>query len=387
MKQRTRILFVDDDKRILNGLRRQLHGKRDVWDVSFAESGPAALAVLETDGLDVIVTDMRMPGMDGAELLTQVVERWPRLARMVLSGHADPDRLLLARSCAHRYLDKPCPASVLEVEVARAMSVRHTLDRLHCEALDDVWSRPPGVTDLCEDMIEAVGSDATSFDAARMFGSDMDLWRRVRGLLLVAFPDRASASVEAGELSRAVGARHLFSVTMAVRFLDAFVGQETEVWNRAQRMSVHAAAVATGEGLGDDDVVHALISGALDVMELPERDAGDLQTADWEVMVLFLLQSWGLPEPVVHALAWRDRPSQVESPRPGPLAALLAAELLVAPLESAAGLSAARREDLCAYIRAVGWEPRELVPQLPAPVSDTGSGGFRQCRPGERRDR
>ncbi len=63
-----RVIFVDDEPNLLGGLRRMLRGRRD-WYCIFADSGPAALELFAEEPFDVVVTDMRMPGMDGAHLL------------------------------------------------------------------------------------------------------------------------------------------------------------------------------------------------------------------------------------------------------------------------------------------------------------------------------
>ena len=67
-----KLLFVDDEPKVLEGLRRMLRPLRDEWDMAFARGGPEALQLLGRDAFDVVVTDMRMPDMDGAELLAQV---------------------------------------------------------------------------------------------------------------------------------------------------------------------------------------------------------------------------------------------------------------------------------------------------------------------------
>jgi CheY-like chemotaxis protein len=81
-----RLLFVDDEAMVLDGLRRALHGMREGWEMRFVESGAAALEALEKERYDAVVSDMRMPMMDGAQLLEEVKQRYPDMVRMILSG-------------------------------------------------------------------------------------------------------------------------------------------------------------------------------------------------------------------------------------------------------------------------------------------------------------
>src|SRR5689334_11257966 len=93
-----RVLFVDDDQNILDGLKRTLHSMRTEWQMAFSATGEEALKKLEESEFDVIVTDMRMPGMNGSELLTEVLQRYPSMVRIVLSGTVEHD--LVLRSAA-----------------------------------------------------------------------------------------------------------------------------------------------------------------------------------------------------------------------------------------------------------------------------------------------
>jgi HD-like signal output (HDOD) protein/ActR/RegA family two-component response regulator len=114
-----RILFVDDEPRVLDGLRRSLRAQRDRWDMTFAIGGVAALDELERASFDVIVSDMRMPDMDGLRLLTAARDRWPHMARVVLSGYMDMEAGLRSTSIAHQFLAKPCTPVELEAVVDR----------------------------------------------------------------------------------------------------------------------------------------------------------------------------------------------------------------------------------------------------------------------------
>lgn len=98
------ILFVDDEPLVLKGLARSLRSKYDTWDIHFANSGPLALEFIAQQGIDVIVTDMRMPEMDGAELLSKVQEKYPRVIRFVLSGQCDKETVLKSVGPSHQYL-------------------------------------------------------------------------------------------------------------------------------------------------------------------------------------------------------------------------------------------------------------------------------------------
>lgn len=122
-----RILFVDDEERVLLGLRRMLRPKRRDWTMVFAPGPEAALRELEESPFDVIVSDMRMPGMDGAELLGRAKAMQPGSVRIVLSGHSEEACAWRALSVSHRFLAKPCRPEELVSVVERACSLHRLL--------------------------------------------------------------------------------------------------------------------------------------------------------------------------------------------------------------------------------------------------------------------
>ena len=102
------MVFVDDEPYVLQALGRLLRPMRAEWHMEFAPSAPAALEILARGPFDAVVTDMRMPGMDGAELLDEVKRRHPHVVRIVLSGPGGSGlRAALAR------LDAPVPVQAL----------------------------------------------------------------------------------------------------------------------------------------------------------------------------------------------------------------------------------------------------------------------------------
>ncbi len=88
----TRILFVDDEPQVLKVLQMSLKSMGHEWEMVFVESGEQALALMDQKPFDIIVSDMCMPGMTGAQLLNTVMLRHPQTIRLILSGYADEDR-------------------------------------------------------------------------------------------------------------------------------------------------------------------------------------------------------------------------------------------------------------------------------------------------------
>ena len=124
---RKRILFVDDEQNVLHGLQDILRKHRKQWDMVFALGGEQALTELSKAPFDVVVSDMRMPGMDGATLLRHVQQEYPNVARLVLSGHAEREAVMRALPVAHQFLSKPCDAQMLRQVIERTCTLQALL--------------------------------------------------------------------------------------------------------------------------------------------------------------------------------------------------------------------------------------------------------------------
>lgn len=117
--QRARILIVDDEPQMLRALRSVFGRDRTRWDLVFAEGGRSALAELHRGAFDLVVSDMRMPDVDGVALLEAVRHDSPRTVRLMMSGAIDFDDADVARGLAHELLGKPCPPSRLRETIER----------------------------------------------------------------------------------------------------------------------------------------------------------------------------------------------------------------------------------------------------------------------------
>ncbi|MEU4216909.1 HDOD domain-containing protein [Actinoplanes sp. NPDC026623] len=152
MTDRPRVLFVDDEPRILAGLRRMLRGHRDRWDMCFAEGGEEALAAMRESPCDVVVSDYRMPGMNGAQLLERVRDEYPQTARVILSGQTNEDHLVSVMALAHEFLTKPSTSEQLVASIERLIGGH---ERARIQSLPS----PPGTL---VDLIDALQRDEVS---------------------------------------------------------------------------------------------------------------------------------------------------------------------------------------------------------------------------------
>ena len=114
---RTRILFVDDEPMVLQALQRVLHPMRHTWNMSFVDSGEKGLAMLDAEPFDVVVSDMMMPRMNGAQFLAEVQSRHSRAVRLALSGHVSEDLVGQCIGIAHQFLAKPCDPETLRTVI------------------------------------------------------------------------------------------------------------------------------------------------------------------------------------------------------------------------------------------------------------------------------
>ena len=123
---RPKVLLVDDEESILNSLRRLLRSQP--YDVLLATSGAQALEMLTQQPVDLVMSDARMPNMDGATLLAHVHELYPATTRIMLTGYADPAAIIKAinEGRINRYISKPWNDDEMLVTLRQALEHQHS---------------------------------------------------------------------------------------------------------------------------------------------------------------------------------------------------------------------------------------------------------------------
>ena len=183
-----RVLFVDDEQRVLDGLRDMLRKHRKKWDMHFALGGQEGIRALDAGGVDVLVTDMRMPGVDGVALLRHAHQHHPSVVRFILSGFAEAEARMRAVPVADQFLSKPCDAAQIECAVERALALRDALEdealRAYLGAIDKLPSQPS----VYQELQRLIASPKSGTDAvARLVERDMAMSAKLLQLVNSGF--------------------------------------------------------------------------------------------------------------------------------------------------------------------------------------------------------
>ena len=333
-----RVLFVDDETRILDGLRRALHAHRGAWDMRFTAGGEAALESQQASPADVVVTDIRMPEMDGVALMTEFRARWPDTVRVILSGQSDSRAGLEAARVAHQFLSKPCTPQAMAETLQRAMRATAMIPdpalRAAAGSIGTLAARPCSRAALERSLAEP---NATAVAALPVFATDVALAAKLIQLTSTSFFVRPQPFVDL-ETSLA----HLgIDALRALLASDAFWEEGAETTPAEWLEEHHALAVriarekrspGAAATRADLEYVRGLFAD-LDVLVLASADPGHAATvaesnpdaATHDLLGAYLLAIWGAPWELVEAVAMaRDGNAPVEpssSREPGGMAA------------------------------------------------------------------
>jgi HD-like signal output (HDOD) protein/CheY-like chemotaxis protein len=240
-----RILFVDDEPRLLQGLRQGLRSVRHEWEVVFAEGGMAALAELEKQRFDAVVSDMRMPHMDGAELLDRVRLIQPDALRVVFSGQMDESAAVRAAASAHRFLAKPCETAVLIATLGRALNLRDTIRSEPMQRCISGMASLPSLPEACLALNRALEDENVAIrTVARIVSSDTGMSAKVLQLVNSSFFGLSRRVSSIDQAVRNLGLNTLRSLVLAHVLFEALSGGDLELLQARQKHSLMAAQYA-----------------------------------------------------------------------------------------------------------------------------------------------
>ncbi|HLK41413.1 MAG TPA: response regulator [Polyangiaceae bacterium] len=334
-----RILFVDDEMQVLDGLRVSLRKQRHLWDMVFAQGGEGALAQLRAAPFDVVVSDMRMPGLDGATLLGRVKEEFPGVIRIILSGHSERESIMRALPVCHQFLAKPCDGDTLKSVIERACGLHALLESDALRRVVGGTDRLPSLPRVYWELTRTMSDpEVSAKQVATVVEQDPAMCAKLLQLVNSSYFGlaRRIVGVESAvaylglELVRSLAlTAHVFRAADAIPAIPGFSLtriQETSllVGAVAKRMAsepkraeeAFTAALLHDVGrivlaLSVPSRVGALIGAAkTDPRPEHERELDELGVTHAEVGA-YLLGLWGLPVPIVEAAAFHHAPASV----------------------------------------------------------------------------
>ena len=355
-----RILFVDDEPNILHGLRRMLRGTDDGWEMAFANSGPEALDLFDEEAFDVVVSDLRMPGMDGVEVLKEIRRRSPQTVRIALSGYADRDSTLRAITQIHQFLSKPCEPTVIKKTLRRATDLSALLsDERIKRALSEMRTLP-SMSTLFDGVVKELESpDASLACIGETIAQDPGMSSKVLQLVNSAFfglPRVVSSPVQGTIL---LGLETIRTLVMSIKVFEVFEDAELEgvsageVWEHSVLVARLAKRIAMAESPEDHVAECAFLAGLLhDVAKLvfaanvARKYRSVLKLADGDFAVTrnlekkiigashgeigaYLMGLWGFADEIIEAIHLHHAPGEATARGFSPLTAVYAANFLV----------------------------------------------------------
>jgi HD-like signal output (HDOD) protein len=338
---------------------------RNDWDVEFVDSGAKALERMAQAPFDVVVSDMRMPGMNGAELLKEVMLRHPRTVRLILSGHADQELILKCVGSTHQYLSKPCEVEALIATVSRAISSEGSLENEKLMALVGQVDQLPSLPSIYAEITRCLQSpDVSMEDIGAIVAKDIAMTAKVLKLVNSAFFGLGRKISNPTDAVSYLGTELLKSLVLSVNVFGQFESAQVKgfsheaLWAHSVQTGNAAKAIAKAQRAAPQVVNESFVAGMLHdsgklvlasnfpdrytrVLELVQEGRCSLCDAEREVFGCthasvggYLLGLWGLPVPVVEAIALHHSPASSAARTFGALTATHTANALVHQMAS-----------------------------------------------------
>ena len=348
-----RILFVDDEPMVLNGLQRTLRKMRRDWDMTFVGSGREALDVLGKKPMDVIVSDLRMPEMDGGRLLAEVKKQHPHVVRIILSGQLDQEMTLKSVQLAHQSLSKPCDAEVLKHTLAKLFALREFLsDESIKNIISQIESLPSMPAIYTEIVMEMQSDDPAIKKVGEIISKDLSMTAKILQMVNSAFFGLFRKINSPEQAVMMLGMETIKALVLSVKIFSEF-NQNNFSWfnidalfDHSLAVSVYAKTIIKNEDLDQRLINNSMMAGLLHDLgklilatnfEKPYRQIlAEAQGAGKNLLDLeyetfgtshaevgaYLMGLWRLDNAIIEAIAFHHLPARSMTQNIGLLAAV-----------------------------------------------------------------
>jgi putative nucleotidyltransferase with HDIG domain len=336
-----RILFVDDERSLLDGLRRSMRKWSKQWDMQFVDSGNAALSTLSEWKAHVVVTDMRMPGMDGIQLLKEVKARYPHMIRFVLSGFSERGTILESMGLCHQFFSKPCDPEQLAKAIEFSSGLYQHLNRDGTQRIvGSLQTLPSPPTLYTQINAELEKEEPSILDIANLIRCDTAMSAKVLQLVNSSYFGLGEPVADIREATVFLGTDNLRALAMTVGLtqecfvrlrhamdLDAFTEHSIQVGAAGKKLAeflhLPRRGIETAFSAGLLHDIGKLVMATFFDSPYFSQEAVHMHTPDTEDTQDFemqhfgenhatlgaaLLAIWGIPPDIVNAVAFHHKP-------------------------------------------------------------------------------
>lgn len=343
------ILFVDDEQAILDSIHRAFRKYKSEWNLYFVDNAKSALEYCAKNSVDVVVTDMCMPEMDGAELLQKLRKDFPDTIRIVLTGHADQDMILRTVMSAHQYLTKPYQNDLLKSQIGESLKLRQLLDGDIREIVSNTHHLP-SLPSLYQEILTCLESKSVSLEQITdIIIKDIAMSAKILHIINSAFFGMRKEVSSLHEAINYLGLDIVMALILNAKIFSTLDDSNidkaamTSLWDRAYRIGVMAKKICKHESHNEQVATQAMIAGLLLevgkivlMVNYPEKYQQCDSLADEKAMFncthseigAYLLSTWGLPDPIVNAILYIDNPLECYDQAFSPLTSVYIANKL-----------------------------------------------------------
>lgn len=358
-ERKHRILFVDDEAGVLRGLKRSLRKMRNDWDMRFACGAQEALSMMEEERADIIVSDMQMPEMDGADLLETVRKSYPHTNRIILSGYTKEESVLKTVGPAHFYLAKPCSTEDITNAINRLVDMRAYVSNEHLRDFSNSIRKLPSIPSIVRELIVELEKDEPSIEeVADIISRDIALTAQTLRLTNSAFfslPFKATTPLQAVKL---LGLETIRDVILTAGVVGVFQGSKEEAmslerlsnnclvigqlardiceyWDLSKQECGQASCAGVVSHLGTlllqtashdqyQEAMKSLNNGDGELIEAEE----DTFNTNHQKIGAYMLGLWGFALPIIEAVGYHHSLPPEQLTKRSPMLALYISQVL-----------------------------------------------------------
>jgi len=354
-----RILFVEDNPLLRQMYLMMMEAENDSWEAVAAADARQALGLMDQSPFEVVVSDMRMPGMDGIELMGVVRQLYPGSSRILLSGLSDQSEIARSLDSTHQFLAKPFDVKALKATLSRLGNLDAYLKDKKLQALVGQMRVVPSFPSVYHEIMKELGSEDPSIERlAQIIAEDPSMTAKLLQIANSAAGGRATKAASPFEAVQFVGMSAVRSLALSAHIFRSFEHIKlkefsiTQLWDHTVRSGFIAQTIMQLEHAEPADVEEAHIAGMLHDLgklmladSMPDRfqkalalareqqlpsEKAELEIfgADHSGLAAYLLSLWGLPVTMVEAVAFHHSPSRSEHIEFSALTAVHVADVL-----------------------------------------------------------